>query len=173
MDKRPALGKGLSALIPDTPAPVAPPPGVVELDIDRLSPNDYQPRRQMDDARLEELAASIKANGVIQPIIVRTTPEGYRIIAGERRWRAARRAGLTRVPVVVKDVSGDRTQQKVLEMALIENIQREDLNPIDEAAAYEKLSTEPQSWAARCTCVPRPKTWSITAVMSSSTASMR
>ena len=142
MDKRPALGKGLSALIPDTPAPVAPPPGVVELDIDRLSPNDYQPRRQMDDARLEELAASIKANGVIQPIIVRTTPEGYRIIAGERRWRAARRAGLTRVPVVVKDVSGDRTQQKVLEMALIENIQREDLNAIDEAKAYRRLVDE-------------------------------
>jgi len=142
MDKRPALGKGLSALIPDTPAPVAPPPGVVELDIDRLSPNDYQPRRQMDDARLGELAASIKANGVIQPIIVRTTPEGYRIIAGERRWRAARRAGLTRVPVVVKDVSGDQTQQKVLEMALIENIQREDLNAIDEAKAYRRLVDE-------------------------------
>ena len=142
MDKRPALGKGLSALIPDTPAPVAPPPGVVELDIDRLSPNDYQPRRQMDDARLEELAASIKANGVIQPIVVRATPEGYRIIAGERRWRAARRAGLTRVPVVVKDVSGDQAQQKVLEMALIENIQREDLNAIDEAKAYRRLVDE-------------------------------
>ncbi len=96
----------------------------------------------MDDARLEELAASIKANGVIQPIVVRTTAEGYRIIAGERRWRAARRAGLTRVPVVVKDVSGDQTQQKVLEMALIENIQREDLNAIDEAKAYRRLVDE-------------------------------
>ena len=74
MDKRPALGKGLSALIPDTPAPIAPAHGVVELDIDRLSPNDYQPRLQMDDARLEELAASIKANGVIQPIVVRARP---------------------------------------------------------------------------------------------------
>ena len=142
MDKRPALGKGLSALIPDTPVPVAPAAGVVELDIDRLSPNDYQPRRQMDDAGLEELAASIKANGVIQPIVVRTTPDGYRIIAGERRWRAARRAGLTRVPVVVKDVSGDQTQQKVLEMALVENIQREDLNAIDEAKAYRRLVDE-------------------------------
>jgi len=139
MDKRPALGKGLSALIPDTPAPA---PGVVELDIDRLSPNDYQPRLQMDDARLEELTASIRANGVIQPIVVRKTAEGYRIIAGERRWRAARRAGLTRVPVVVKDVSGDRVQQKVLEMALIENIQREDLNAIDEAKAYRRLVDE-------------------------------
>ena len=142
MDKRPALGKGLSALIPDTPAPVSPAQGVVELDIDRLSPNDYQPRLQMDDARLEELAASIKANGVIQPIVVRNTAEGYRIIAGERRWRAARRAGLTRVPVVVKEVSGDQAQQKVLEMALIENIQREDLNAIDEAKAYRRLVDE-------------------------------
>jgi len=139
MDKRPALGKGLSALIPDTPAS---PAGVVELDIDRLSPNDYQPRLQMDDARLEELAASIRANGVIQPIVVRKTADGYRIIAGERRWRAARRAGLTRVPVVVKDVSGDQVQQKVLEMALIENIQREDLNAIDEARAYRRLVDE-------------------------------
>ena len=139
MDKRPALGKGLSALIPDTPAPTA---GVVELDIDRFSPNDSQPRLQMDDARLEELAASIRANGVIQPIVVRKTADGYRIIAGERRWRAARRAGLTRVPVVVKDVPGDQVQQKVLEMALIENIQREDLNAIDEARAYRRLVDE-------------------------------
>jgi ParB family chromosome partitioning protein len=140
MDKRPALGKGLSALIPDTPAATS--HGLVELDIDQLSPNDYQPRLQMDDARLGELAASIKANGVIQPIVVRNTAEGYRIIAGERRWRAARRAGLTRVPVVVKEVSGDQTQQKVLEMALIENIQREDLNAIDEAKAYRRLVDE-------------------------------
>ncbi len=139
MDKRPALGKGLSALIPDTPVPLAPAPGVVELDIDQLSPNDSQPRLQIDDARLEELAASIKANGVIQPIVVRHSAEGYRIIAGERRWRAARRAGLTRVPVVVKDLSGDHTQQKVLEMALVENIQREDLNAIDQAKAYRRL----------------------------------
>ncbi len=142
MDKRPALGKGLSALIPDSPAAIAPAHGVVELDIDRLSPNDFQPRQQMDDARLEELAASIKANGVIQPIVVRKAGDGYRIIAGERRWRAARRAGLTRVPVVVKDLSGDQTQQKVLEMALIENIQREDLNAIDEAKAYRRLVDE-------------------------------
>jgi ParB family chromosome partitioning protein len=142
MDKRPALGKGLSALIPDTPALTATPAAVVELDIDRLSPNDYQPRLQIDDARLAELAASIKANGVIQPIVVRQTADGYRIIAGERRWRAARRAGLTRVPVVVKDLSGDQSRQKALEMALIENIQREDLNAIDEATAYRRLVDE-------------------------------
>ena len=142
MEKRPALGKGLSALIPDTPSLDTPAASVVELDIDRLAPNDYQPRLQMDDARLAELAASIKANGVIQPIVVRQTADGYRIIAGERRWRAARRAGLTRVPVVVKDLSGDQSRQKTLEMALIENIQREDLNAIDEATAYRRLVDE-------------------------------
>jgi ParB family chromosome partitioning protein len=145
MEKRPALGKGLSALIPDTsfaaPAP-APATGVLELDIDRLAPNDYQPRLNIDDARLEELAASIRANGVIQPIVVRKAADGFRIIAGERRWRAARLAGLTRVPVVVKDVSGDTAQQRVLQMALVENIQRDDLNPIDEAKAYRRLADE-------------------------------
>jgi ParB family chromosome partitioning protein len=145
MEKRPALGKGLSALIPDTP--LGPPqpgplPGVLELEIDRLTPNDYQPRLNIDDARLEQLAASIRANGVIQPIVVRKVDDGYRIIAGERRWRAARLAGLTRVPVVVKEVSGDATEQRVLQMALVENIQRDDLNPIDEAKAYRRLADE-------------------------------
>ena len=143
MEKRPALGKGLSALIPDTPPP---PPGapvpVTELDVDQLTPNDYQPRLQMDDGRLEELTASIRANGVIQPIVVRKTAEGYRIIAGERRWRAARRAGLSRVPVVVKELEDDQARHRVLEMALIENIQREDLNAIDEAKAYRRLVDE-------------------------------
>ena len=145
MEKRPALGKGLSALIPDTP--LGPPqpasiPGVLELEIDRLAPNDYQPRLNIDDARLGELAASIRANGVIQPIVVRKVGDDYRIIAGERRWRAARLAGLVRVPVVVKDVSGDAAQQRVLQMALVENIQRDDLNPIDEAKAYRRLADE-------------------------------
>lgn len=145
MEKRPALGKGLSALIPDTPLgppQPAPLPGVLELEVDRLSPNDYQPRLNIDDARLEQLAASIRANGVIQPIVVRKVDDGYRIIAGERRWRAARLAGLTRVPVVVKDVSGEATDQRVLQMALVENIQRDDLNPIDEAKAYRRLAGE-------------------------------
>ena len=142
MEKRSALGKGLSALIPDAPAAAAPVPGVTELDIDRLAPNEYQPRIDMDDARLDELAASIKANGVIQPIVVRRDGQGFRIIAGERRWRAARKAGLARVPVVVKDVAGDDARQKVLEMALVENIQREDLNPIDEAKAFRRLADE-------------------------------
>src|SRR5438477_541850 len=137
MEKRPALGKGLSALIPDVTEPSR---GPTEVDLDLISPSEHQPRHQVDDTRLDELARSIKANGVIQPIIVRKVEGGYRIIAGERRWRAAQRAGLLRVPVVIKDVGAGNDAQ-ILEMALIENIQREDLNPIDEAAAYEKLST--------------------------------
>ena len=138
LERRPALGKGLSALIPDIPEPVR--PGVLEVDVDRLSPNDHQPRLQMDDAKLDELAASIKANGVIQPILVRRSGERYQIIAGERRWRAAQRAGLRTVPVVVREVSaGDK---QVLELALIENLQREGLNPVDEALAYQRLASE-------------------------------
>src|SRR5581483_7971832 len=131
MDKRPALGKGLSALIPDAPEVKSLP---TEVDIDLIAPNEMQPRNRFDDGRLEELTQSIRSNGVIQPIVVRRVDGGYRIIAGERRWRAAQRAGLMRVPVVVKDVEAG-ADGKRLEMALIENIQREDLNPIDEAAA--------------------------------------
>jgi ParB family transcriptional regulator, chromosome partitioning protein len=137
MEKRPALGKGLSALIPDVPE-VRPGTGPTEVDVDRISPNEHQPRHQFEDVRLEELARSIKTNGVIQPIVVRKVDGGYRIIAGERRWRAAQRAGLTRVPVVVQDIPAGR-DARLIEIALIENLQREDLNPIDEAAAYEKL----------------------------------
>ncbi len=125
MEKRPALGKGLSALIPDAPEPRS--GAGIEVDIDRLSPNAFQPRGQMDDARLEELAASIKSNGIIQPIVVRKVGERFQIIAGERRWRAAQKAGLLRVPVVVREVAPARSG-RVLEMALIENIQRENLN---------------------------------------------
>jgi len=138
MEKRPALGKGLSALIPDVPLPAHVP---TELDIDRLTPNRLQPRQQLDDARLDGLAQSIKANGVIQPIVVRKAGDRYQIIAGERRWRAAERAGLLRVPVVVREAApeGDRS---LLQMALVENIQREDLNPIDEALAYRRLTDE-------------------------------
>lgn len=136
MEKRPALGKGLSALIPDLPAPQ---PTPSEVDIDRLSPNTLQPRGQFDDARLEELAQSIKANGVIQPIVVQRLGDQFQIIAGERRWRAAQKAGLTRVPVVVREVSQPRSQ---LEIALVENIQRENLNAIEEAHAYRRLADE-------------------------------
>jgi len=140
MDKRPALGKGLSALIPDV-TDVRTSGSPTEVDVDQISPNEHQPRHHFEDARLDELAQSIKANGVIQPIVVRRIDGGYRIIAGERRWRAAQRAGLTRVPVVVKEV-GPGNDGQLLEMALIENIQREDLNPIDQAAAYERLSSD-------------------------------
>ena len=142
MEKRNALGKGLSALIPDAPLPAPADAPVTELEIDALAPNDLQPRLQMDDARLDELTASIRSHGVIQPIVVRKTADGFRIIAGERRWRAAKRAGLTRVPVVFKDVGTERASQNLLELALIENIQREDLNPIDEAKAYRRLVDE-------------------------------
>jgi len=138
-DKRPALGKGLSALIPD--APVAPKQAPTEIDIDLLTPNEQQPRLQMDDAKLDELAASIRANGVIQPIVVRRVGDGYRIIAGERRWRASQRAGLLKVPVVIREVA-EGANGKLLELALIENIQRENLNPIDEALAYQKLADD-------------------------------
>lgn len=134
-ERRPALGKGLSALIPEVPE--SPGPAPLHVDIDLLSPNQHQPRAHMDEARLEELAASIRTNGVIQPILVRRDGSSYRIIAGERRWRAAQRAGLQKVPVVVREVDADRQQ---LELALIENIQREDLNPIDEALAYQRLA---------------------------------
>jgi ParB family chromosome partitioning protein len=138
LERRPALGKGLSALIPDVPEPTR--TGSLEVDIDLLSPNEQQPRLHMDDARLEELTQSIKSNGIIQPILVRRDGQGYRIIAGERRWRAAQRAGLHKVPVVVREViQGDK---QALELALVENLQRENLNPVDEALAYQRLAHE-------------------------------
>jgi ParB family chromosome partitioning protein len=139
MDKRPALGKGLSALIPDAPEPRLTP---TDVDVDRLSPSTFQPRGQIDDARLEELARSIASNGVIQPIVVRRAAgDRFQIIAGERRWRAAQKAGLARVPIVIRDVP-EGQERSLLEMALIENIQRENLNPIDEALAYRRLIDE-------------------------------
>jgi len=139
MQKRPALGKGLSALIPDAPEVRA--ESTTEVDIDSLTPNDFQPRVMIDDARLQELATSIRSNGVIQPIVVRRHGDRYQIIAGERRWKAAKLAGLRTVPVALRDVAPGQ-EQSLLEMALIENLQREDLNPIDEAVAYRRLSDE-------------------------------
>src|SRR5215471_11149980 len=122
VDKRPALGRGLSALIPDAAAPSVSERSL-DVDIDLLRPNAFQPRTTMDEARIEELAKSIRANGIIQPIVARRVDGGYEIVAGERRWRASQRAGLLKVPVVVRDVPDD----KLLAVALIENIQREDL----------------------------------------------
>jgi ParB family chromosome partitioning protein len=159
MEKRPALGKGLSALIPDAPESVTTPRASLDVDIDLLEPNHYQPRGPIDAEKLEELARSIKANGVIQPIVVRRldSPSGlprhggeaattggrerYQIIAGERRWRAAQLANLAKVPIVVKDIPPSE-KKRLLEMALIENIQREDLNPMEAAAAYQRLVDE-------------------------------
>src|SRR5438045_457527 len=138
MEKRPALGKGLSALIPDAPEPFG---ATIEADIDRLTPNHFQPRIAVDEARLEELAQSIRANGVIQPIVVRRSGDRFEIIAGERRWRASKLAGLPRVPIVVKEIAPGH-EQSLLEMALIENIQRDDLNPIEEALAYRRLADD-------------------------------
>jgi ParB family chromosome partitioning protein len=110
----------------------------MEVDLDLLQPNPKQPRMGFDEARLDELAASIKVNGVIQPVVVRRAGSRFEIVAGERRWRAAQRAGLLKIPVIVRDVP----DEKLLEVALIENIQRENLNPIDEALAYRRLTTE-------------------------------
>lgn len=147
MEKRPALGKGLSALIPDAPDSMPSPRASLEVDVDQLEPNHYQPRGAFDAEKLEDLARSIQANGVIQPIVVRRLDgpaggrERYQIIAGERRWRAAQRAQLARVPIVVKDIASTE-KNRLLEMALIENIQREDLNPMESAAAYQRLVDE-------------------------------
>jgi ParB family chromosome partitioning protein len=150
MEKRPALGKGLSALIPDADV-LSTPRASLDVDIDLLEPNHYQPRGPIDAERLADLAKSIQANGIIQPIIVRRIDppsaaygggrERYQIIAGERRWRAAQLAHLSKVPIVIKDVPASE-KQRLLEMALIENIQREDLNPMEAAAGYQRLVDE-------------------------------
>ena len=146
--QRKVLGKGLSALLPgrsasspvaaSAPAEEKPAATPARLPLSSIHANPMQPRTVFQADRLEELAASIRANGIIQPIVVRQHQEGYQIVAGERRWRAAKLAGVTDVPVVVQDVADPR----MLELALIENIQREDLNPIETAHAYERLSRE-------------------------------
>lgn len=148
-DQRKALGKGLSALLPARSAPkaevavpaapeVSTPPGLQVLPIDVIEPNPVQPRTVFLGERLNELAQSIRANGIIQPLIVRRVNGRYQLVAGERRWRAARLAGLTDVPVVVQDFAPER----LLEVALIENVQREDLNPIEVAHALDRLARE-------------------------------
>lgn len=134
--RKTGLGRGLDALIQDEPAARG---GVEAVPVDRLQPNRYQPRADFDESGLQELSESIKTQGVIQPIVAVPSPGAdgrYTIVAGERRWRAAQRAGLTEVPVVVREVSGD---QELLELALVENLQRADLNPVEEAEAYRTL----------------------------------
>ena len=148
------LGKGLDALIPmgsETPKSKSNSSkekkekvvegnlvGATMLNITKIEPNREQPRKNFDEDALEELAESIKQHGVLQPIVVQDRKTYYEIIAGERRWRAAKKAGLKEVPVIIKNF----TEQEIVEIALIENIQREDLNPIEEALAYKKLLTE-------------------------------
>ncbi|HEX9020016.1 MAG TPA: ParB/RepB/Spo0J family partition protein [Nitrospirota bacterium] len=137
-----ALGKGLGALIPDLSTlgdKEKKAFGISEIALEKIIPNEYQPRKHFDDEKLKELAASIEEQGVIQPVIVHKASDGgYQLIAGERRWRAARLAGLKTIPALVKDV----TKRELLEMALIENIQREDLNPLEAAEAYKRLQDE-------------------------------
>lgn len=131
------LGKGLGALL-DAGGVFSEESGIVELRINDIEPNKEQPRKHFKQEKLEALAESIKQHGVIQPIIVKKEDEGYNIIAGERRWRAAKLAGLRTIPSIIKDISSRET----MEIALIENLQREDLNPIEEAEAYQKLMDE-------------------------------
>lgn len=128
------MGRGLSALLSDLPATAS--EELLDVEIDHIEPNALQPRTNFDEEQLENLAQSIRSNGVIQPLLLRRLGENrYQLVAGERRWRAAQRAGLERIPAVVRDIPDD----KILELALIENIQRQELNPIEEAHAYKRL----------------------------------
>jgi len=129
------LGRGLGALLATDDIENN---GILEIKINDIEPNTNQPRKNFDDEKLSQLAESIKQHGVVQPIIVKKEGDIYRIVAGERRWRAARIAGLTTIPVIVKEL----TNKQLMEVALIENLQREDLNPIEEAEAYNRLITE-------------------------------
>lgn len=140
LPKRAALGRGLSALIPQKPGSNAlGAPGLLMLGIETLAPSRSQPRKHFDDHTLDELAASVREHGVLQPVIVRKAGVGtYEIVAGERRWRAAQKAGLTEVPAVLKDVA----PADVMVLALVENLQRQDLNPIEEAEAFRHLVEE-------------------------------
>ena len=131
---RKALGRGLGALLSEPPKNNSS-EDFIEIDLDLIEPNVMQPRRRFDDQKLEELAQSIRSNGVVQPLLVRRVGNRYQLIAGERRWRASQLAGIQKVPAVVKDIPDD----KLLELALIENIQRQELNPIEEAQAYKRL----------------------------------
>ncbi len=136
-----ALGKGLGALIPDLAGlddKERKALGIHEIELDKIIPNEFQPRKVFDDGKLSELAASIKEQGVIQPVIVHRSSSGYQLIAGERRWRAARLAGLKTIPALVKEA----TRRDLMEMALIENIQREDLNALEAAEVYKRLQDE-------------------------------
>jgi ParB family chromosome partitioning protein len=136
--KRKALGRGLSALIPEPEGDAQSEPGATLAPVDRLDPNPFQPRSAIEPERLAELQASIRASGIIQPILVRRRGERYQIIAGERRWRAAQALGLASVPVTLRDVP----DEQLLELALVENVQRENLTPLEEAQAFQRMQSE-------------------------------
>ncbi len=136
--KKRALGRGLSALLSEEPAETTEHPGVLQIPLSELRENPLQPRRHFDEERLAELADSIRVHGVVQPVVVTRAIEGYRLVVGERRCRAARLAGLESIPALVRELA----DQQVLELALIENLQREDLNPLEEAQAYSYLLRE-------------------------------
>jgi ParB family chromosome partitioning protein len=145
-DKRKALGRGLDSLLPAKPAaaPIAMPAthtggSAQEVLIDSIDANPYQTRRRINEAALEELAESIRASGVVQPVVLRPGPNGrFQLVAGERRWHASKRAGKTAIPAVIRQISNEQA----MEITIIENLQREDLNPIEQAKAFERLSRE-------------------------------
>jgi ParB family chromosome partitioning protein len=139
--QRKGLGRGLSALIPGAAEPLSETRSegaTFNVDVERITPSPFQPRRVFDEAKIEELATSIRNQGIIQPLVVRRKGSDYELIAGERRWRAAMKAGLSEVPVVIREA----TDHEALQLALIENLQREDLNPIEEASGYRRLQEE-------------------------------
>jgi ParB family transcriptional regulator, chromosome partitioning protein len=145
-DKRKALGRGLESLLPSRPMnpPISMPPAQAavstqEIPVDNIDPNPYQTRRRINETALEELAESIRASGVVQPVVLRPVANGrYQLVAGERRWHASKRAGKTTIPAVVRQISNEQA----MEITIIENLQREDLNPVEQARAFERLSRE-------------------------------
>ena len=142
MEKRKVLGKGISALIPEDlvgkESLLKEPAGIMHIKTDEISPSRYQPREIFDDARLNELISSIKEKGFLQPVLVRKTEQGFELIAGERRFRAAKSLGLTEIPAIIRSVS----EEDVLVLSIVENVQREELNPIEEAHAFQRLINE-------------------------------
>jgi len=134
MNKR-GLGRGLGALLSASPSEGD---NLLEVAVDQIAPNPQQPRKAFDQASIDELASSLKTSGMIQPVVVRRAGTGYQLVAGERRWRAARQAGLERIPAILRQA----TDAEALELALVENLLREDLNPIEEAEAYQRLLAE-------------------------------
>jgi ParB family transcriptional regulator, chromosome partitioning protein len=140
VNRQHGLGRGLGALLssPAPTAPEAPGAGALELPIDSIAPNPKQPRKDFDDKALHDLSASLAQTGVLQPVVVRRLGDGYQLIVGERRWRAAKLAGLARIPAIIREASDAQS----LELALVENLLREDLNPMEEAEAYQRLLAE-------------------------------